>query len=266
MKVASLLYHDVVGPEGFAASGFPGGDAAIYKLTREAFAAHVDAVSRVARPAGPIESLLAPLNQGAAPATAVVFTFDDGGVSAHDHTAPILEARGWRGIFFITTDWIGRPGFLAPSQLRALRDGGHEIGSHSCSHPPRISHLTSDQLLTEWRDSVRRLEDVLGAPVRTASVPGGYYSRRVADAASAAGVSILFNSEPTAAVRHVGDATVLGRFSIMRDDPPMLPAAFATGRLAPRLRQAALWNAKKVVKAVGGEYWLALRRTLLAGR
>jgi hypothetical protein len=34
----------------------------------------------------------------------------------------------------------------------------------------------------------------------TASVPGGYYSDRVAETAAAAGIRILFNSEPTTKV------------------------------------------------------------------
>lgn len=262
MRIVSLLYHDVVANEEFSSSGFRGGDADIYKLRREAFDAHLAAVSAVAHPtATDVERVL-----GGTPERAVLFTFDDGGVGAIRDAAPALEARGWRGLFYIATDWIGRAGFLDAAQIRELHRNGHAIGSHSCSHPTRMSHLPPAQMRAEWRDSVRRLEDLLGAPVRTASVPAGFYSRRVADAAFEGGVTILFNSEPTAAVRRVGGCTVLGRFSIMRDDPPALPGALAAGRLAPQLRQAAFWNAKKVVKAVGGEYWLAFRRSVLAGR
>jgi peptidoglycan/xylan/chitin deacetylase (PgdA/CDA1 family) len=261
VRIASLLYHDVVGGEDYSASGFPGGDADIYKLRRAAFEAHVDAVSAVARPTTSVESVLAE-----APDRAVLFTFDDGGVGAIHHAAPLLEARGWRGVFFVATDWIGRPGFLDADQIRELHARGHSIGSHSCSHPMRMSHLPIDRMRAEWRDSVHRLEDVLGAPVRTASVPAGFYSAQVGDAAFEAGVTVVFNSEPTEAVRRVGDRMVLGRFKIMRDSPPALAAALAAGRLMPRLRQAIFWNAKKVVKAVGGEYWLAFRRSVLAGR
>ena len=268
MRIASLLYHDVVAGEGFAASGFAGGDADIYKLRREAFAAHLDAVCAVARPAAPLDALLAASSAGVADgaARAVLFTFDDGGEGAHAHTAPLLEARGWRGYFFIATDWIGRTGFLDAGQIADLHRRGHVIGSHSCSHPTRMSSLPDARILAEWRDSVRRLEDVIGAPVRVGSVPAGFYSPRVAELAFESGLSALFNSEPTAAVRQVASGAVLGRFSIMRDDTPTLPRAFAAGEPIPALRQALLWNAKKVVKAVGGEHWLAFRRRVLASR
>ena len=36
--------------------------------------------------------------------------------------------------------------------------------------------------------------------------------------------------------------------------------------LTERYAQYALWNAKKVAKAVGGEHWLAMRKMLLARR
>lgn len=261
MKVAALLYHDVVGEEGFAGSGFAGGDADIYKLTRPAFEAHLRAVSAVARHGGTIEALLA-----APPASAVLFTFDDGGAGAVRHTAPLLEAMGWRGHFFVTTDRIGTPGFLDANEIRELHARGHVIGSHSRSHPPRISHLPAERLRAEWRDSVQRLEDVLGAPVRTASVPGGFYAPPVAAAAHAAGIEVLFTSEPTRRVGHAGGCTLIGRFSVMRDDDAALAAALAGGALFPRLRQAALWNAKKVVKRVGGAAWLAFRKRVLSTR
>ncbi|MDF1505729.1 polysaccharide deacetylase family protein [Roseisolibacter sp. H3M3-2] len=259
MRLLSLLYHDVVGAEGFAGSGPQGGDADVYKLPRDAFAAHVAAVAAVASPpAVPLEAVAA----GEGP-PAVVFTFDDGGVGGYHHAAPVLEAAGWRGCFLVTTDWIGTAGFMDAAQLRELHARGHVIGSHSCSHPARISALPDARLAAEWRDSVARLEEVLAQPVRVASVPGGFLSDRVAAHAFDAGVRLLFTSEPTATVRRRGDRALAGRFSIMRGDPPAKARAFAADARLPQVRQAAYWNAKKVLKRLGGEQWLRLRRRLL---
>ena len=266
MRVTALMYHDVVGDEGFAGSGFPGGDAHIYKLTHEAFAAHVAAISSVARPADVAAPLLGGAPTGARGRPPVVFTFDDGGVGAITHAAPLLEAAGWRGWFFVTTDWIGRPGFLDEAQLRELHARGHVVGTHSCSHPPRISACDDAQLAREWGESARRLADIVGAPITVGSVPGGFYSDRVADAARAAGVRVLFTSEPTRVVRQRGDQLLLGRLTLMRDDAPSLARAFAADDRLPALRQAALWSAKKVVKRVGGEHWLAFRRRFFRDR
>ncbi len=262
MRITALLYHDVVDPDAFGTSGFAGGDADIYKLSQHEFRRHYEAVADVAVPSPPIEQLLRAPDR----AHAVLFTFDDGGSGAIRHTAPTLESRGWRGLFFVPTDMIGRDGFMHDADLRELYGRGHVIGSHSRSHPMRMSSLPSHRIAAEWRDSRLRLEDVLGAPVRTGSVPAGFYSRRVAELAFESGLTVLFTSEPTSRVRQVAGGAVVGRFSIMRDDPPALPRAFALERRMPAWRQAAFWNAKKVVKAVGGERWLAFRRRVLAGR
>src|SRR5207237_9514197 len=110
-----------------------------------------------------------------------------------------------------------------------LRRRGHVIGSHSCSHPARISHCTDLDLAREWCESVRVLTDVIGEPVTAGSVPGGFHSHRVARAAAAAGIRYLFTSEPTASVRMVDRCAILGRYYLRRGMQPATSAAFAQG-------------------------------------
>jgi hypothetical protein len=119
-------------------------------------------------------------------------------------------------------------------------------------------------LQAEWEKSVATLEEILGEKVETASVPGGFYSGRVGEFASRAGIRALFNSEPTVRVSHINGCVVIGRFGLQRDSPPELAARFARRDSATMLRQAAYWNAKKVFKAAGGEQWLAFRKWWLA--
>ncbi len=242
----ALLYHDVVEPGGENDSGFPGAGANRYKLTRRQFADHLDAIARAAAGQAPL------------------LTFDDGGASALEPTADLLEAHGWRGWFFLSTDWLGRPGFLQPEQVRQLRRRGHQVGSHSCSHPQRLSACPGPVILDEWRRSRAVLEDLLGEAVTTASVPGGFYSRGVAEAAAEAGIQALFTSEPTSRAWSVAGCRVLGRYSVVRQTSAAEAAALSTGRGWPCLRQALLWNVKKAAKALGGRFYLRLRERALA--
>jgi peptidoglycan/xylan/chitin deacetylase (PgdA/CDA1 family) len=244
MTKIALLYHDVVGENEFDSSGFAGADAAIYKLPSPAFRNHLDAVAR-ANPK-------------------VLLTFDDGGVSAYSHIADELEERGWRGYFFIATNWIGKPGFLHSSQIRELRERGHIIGSHSCSHPSRISYYTLGDIIHEWSRSSAVLSDILGERVVTASVPGGYYSEKVARAAAIAGLETLFTSEPTTHTNLVEGCLVKGRFMIQRTTSASKAAALARGAALPEFQQFVWWNSKKVLKAVGGKAWLNFRKRALA--
>src|SRR6267142_6010714 len=101
----------------------------------------------------------------------VLLTFDDGGESAYGCVADLLERAGWRGHFLITTDFLDRPGFVTRAQVRDLAARGHEIGSHTCSHPTPMAGCRWEHLVDEWTRSTAVLADVLGAPVRLASVP-----------------------------------------------------------------------------------------------
>jgi peptidoglycan/xylan/chitin deacetylase (PgdA/CDA1 family) len=191
-------------------------------------------------------------------------TFDDGELGSYHWVAPELESRGWRGHFFITTDWIGRQGFMDRGQIRELRKRGHVIGSHSCTHPARMSKLGWGELMKEWSESCAILSDLLGEKVKLASVPDGYYRRHVGEAAAAAGIEVLFTSEATAATAVLNGCLILGRYFIRIHTPPMVSGAIAAGQILPRLRQTLLWEVKKSAKALTGETYFALRRYLLS--
>jgi peptidoglycan/xylan/chitin deacetylase (PgdA/CDA1 family) len=248
MRTLAIMYHDVVEDAAYESSGFPGEGANIYKLRREDFAHQLEAI-RAAVPAGAISVIRRRSDIGSS--RPLFLTFDDGGASFHTPIAGMLEQVGWRGHFFITTNRIGTSGFLDAAQVRDLDRRGHVVGSHSHSHPTRMAALTAEQMESEWRQSVRCLEDILRKPVQVASVPGGYYSRLVGRTAAAAGIEVLFNSEPTAAARVTDGCLVLGRYVVKRGMGPEWAAGFAAGRIGPRWKQAALWKAKQAAKSLG---------------
>src|SRR5437763_1968838 len=157
MRAHSIMYHDVVENGDFESSGFPGEGAHVYKLRREDFVRHLDAIAAASAQVTTVRDLHgSPLQH-----SPVLLTFDDGGVSFHHPIADLLEGRGWRGHFFITTDRIGTPGFLSVRELRDLYRRGHVIGSHSCSHPTRMAALPRASLDGEWRQSVAKLSALL---------------------------------------------------------------------------------------------------------
>ena len=243
-RTISLLYHDVVFAGAHASSGFRSADADRYKIDEARFRAHLDAIAARVQP-GP-----------------QLFTFDDGGASAR-RVGHLLAERGWRGVFFVPTNFIGTDGFVTSSDVRTLAAEGHAIGSHSCSHPLRMAALSHARLLQEWVDSRRVLADILGRPVSIASIPGGYYSTAVAATAAEAGYTELFTSEPVATAWCVDDLRVQGRYSVLQTTSAEVVAALAAGDRLPRLRQFAYWNLKKVLKRAGGEYWLRFRKSYL---
>jgi peptidoglycan/xylan/chitin deacetylase (PgdA/CDA1 family) len=262
----ALIYHDVLADGGCDDSGFAGADALSYKLTETHFHRHLDLIATALDVAAPF--CIPDAAAATTPGGTVVLTFDDGGASAPTRILRALGKRGWHAHFFVPTDFIGSGGFVTHSGLRELHAAGHVVGSHSASHPMRMSRLAPEAMRREWRDSRARLEDLLSAPVTAASVPGGYYSRAVATAAAEAGFHVLFTSEPRRSVFMVDGIAVVGRFSVTRRTSDGELVSLASGRGGAALRQRLAWGAKKVAKRLGGEAWLAARRKLfeLGGR
>ena len=257
-RIATLLYHDLVESGREDASGFSGGAAGLYKLTAQAFGEHLAALQ--ATGLGPPELAL---GTASAVGSGWMLHFDDGGASALEMIAPRLEGHGWRGHFFIPVQYVGAAGFLGQDGVRELRRRGHLVGSHSWSHPERISALPYEQIVGEWKTSREALEAMLGEAVTVASVPGGFYSPLVARAAAEAGVRLLFSSEPALWPRQVAGIEVRGRFNVNRRSRPATAAGLARGRFHLRASQYLLWNSKKAAKNVVGPLYRRLREALL---
>lgn len=281
-RVVSLLYHDVLlgrdpspaetellGGTEFSrsahgeVSGYSAPDAEIYKLPAGLFERHLMAIAAAGFAPGLVGDAEPDQRN---PVSAVYLTFDDGGASAHSVIAPLLERRGWLGHFFVATDHIGASGFMDAEQLRDLRARGHLVGSHSCSHPERMSNLGDEDLAHEWERSVAVLSELLGERVTTGSVPNGYYSRRVGRAAEAAGIEWLFTSEPTTRPSRVGRCALIGRFIVQVGTSAAAVADLVAPRSRARLSQAVSWKAKGVAKRLGGEVYLRLRARALDRR
>ena len=257
MKAIALGYHDVVSPNDRQHSVLSS-TRRHYALGLADFRRHLEAIGRRVSRVDQVES------RRDWESTPVFLTFDDGAECALTLVADELEMRHWRGHFFVTTDWIGRPGFLSRAQIRELHARGHHIGSHSCSHPARMSRLADEELAREWGESCSVLREILGQQVHIASIPDGYYSPRVAEMTAQAGIQVLFTSEPTMATSVIDGCLIVGRYFIQRHSPPDLSGEIAAGCRWPRWRQSVGWQVKKAIKTLTGELYLKVRRELLS--
>jgi peptidoglycan/xylan/chitin deacetylase (PgdA/CDA1 family) len=135
----------------------------------------------------------------------VAVTFDDGYRSVIELARPILAEFGLPGTLFVPTDWIGtekpmawegieqwlggeHEAELIPmgwDEVRELRDGGWEIGSHTRSHP-KLSQIDPARRAAELAESKAVCEAELGA-CTTIAYPYGDHDDAVDAAAGAAG-------------------------------------------------------------------------------
>lgn len=150
MSKITLMYHDVYVKD-IKESGFNTHGAIHYKISKKTFEEHLRAISHFCE--------LKQINKND-----IVFTFDDGGVSFFTIIAPILEKYGWKGYFFISTNYIGTDGFLTIDQIKDLSRRGHIIGSHSHQHKV-LTEFSLNDVENELCTSVKILSDILGKPI-----------------------------------------------------------------------------------------------------
>src|SRR3990172_9512937 len=131
---------------------------------------------------------------------AVSLTFDDGCPSHVSIGVPSLNARGFKGTFFLTTNWIGgsSPGW---DSWRNAANNGHEIGSYSMSHPD-LTTLPLSQVQSEMEGAKAAIDaQITTQKCLSFAYPDGALNDSVASIANniyfaSRGIACHLNSEP----------------------------------------------------------------------
>ncbi|MEZ2336283.1 polysaccharide deacetylase family protein [Mucilaginibacter sp. RCC_168] len=82
----------------------------------------------------------------------ISLTFDDGWKSQYSNALPILEKNKIKATFYIITEslYTSAPAYMNRAQILVLNGKGHEIGSHSVTHP-NLAFLWNCRQI--WRSS-----------------------------------------------------------------------------------------------------------------
>ncbi|HET8539464.1 MAG TPA: polysaccharide deacetylase family protein [Anaeromyxobacter sp.] len=242
--VVALLYHAVGEPAD------PAGDER-RTVTVEELEAQLDAIAEAGGAMDPRRATTGD--------SGIALTFDGGERSVLLEAVPRLARRGWVGALFVTTDRLGRPGWLAPDEVKAVRAAGWLVGS--CGHTGRaLPDLPAAALRDELARSRERLAAILGAPPAHLAFPAGRASPRAEDEARALGFTTLWCSSAgvNAAMLPRGP---LRRTAIRRGEPldrfRRLVRGDALTHAAGRLDGAVRGAARR---ALGEARWEALVR------
>lgn len=123
----------------------------------------------------------------------ICLTFDDGCETDLLVAAPVLQEFKFGATFYVVSRFLGRPGYLSPSQLKELCRAGFEIGCHSQTHA-FLPALDAHRMQQEIAVSKAELEQILGYPVKHFSCPGGRWSPSVAHVGQQAGYASVATS------------------------------------------------------------------------
>lgn len=196
-----------------------------------------------------------------------VITFDDGHASDVFAALPRLLNHGLKAEFYITTGWIGKPGYVSRADIRELAAAGMVLGTHGVTHR-YFDDLTEAELRLELLDSKSALEDIVGQGVFGGSAPGGRIHSHTQQIASNLGYRYLCVSNADLAdLRPAGEFQFVPRFAVNRNMPLEKYSRLASGdRRTVFLQNARTTMLSYAKRALGNRNYEVLRRRLLSGK
>jgi peptidoglycan/xylan/chitin deacetylase (PgdA/CDA1 family) len=110
----------------------------------------------------------------------ISLTFDDGWRSQYTNALPLLEKYDFKATFYIITQELYRTNesYMLADQVVEIHNKGHEIGSHSITHPSLPYHFWKDKC-HEIHGSKKVLESLLGSEVKSFAYPYGRYNEKI---------------------------------------------------------------------------------------
>lgn len=141
-------------------------------------------------------------------------TFDDGYWDNYEFAFPILKEFGFSAAFFVTTENIGKKGFMTWDMLREMiAVPGIEIGSHGVAHKP-FSDMAENEARMSLSTSKKILEEKLGREIRAISYPCGSFNDKIVAMAHEAGYAYGCAASHVHDPKYVGHPYLLRRIKI----------------------------------------------------
>ena len=112
---------------------------------------------------------------GPLPEKPFMITFDDTREEQFSIGAAEMKKYGFKGVFFIMTVSINRPGYMSKEQIKKLSDDGHVIAAHTWDHH-MVTKYSGDDWNTQLVKPKAKLEDIIGKPVTDFAYPFGLWN------------------------------------------------------------------------------------------
>lgn len=191
LRVPVLMYHYISTPP-------PGSDAIRLDLsvTPENFTRQMEWLRQKGFTSITPSDLVNALQRGTRlPAHPVLITFDDGYIDAYTNAFPILKSFGFKGTFFLITNFVdqGYNAYVSWDQAKEMAAGGMSIESHSRQHLD-MRNRSRDWLDKEILDSIQDIQDKIGIRPTIFCYPSGQYDSATIQALKADGVALAFTT------------------------------------------------------------------------
>ena len=106
----------------------------------------------------------------------ILLTIDDGFQSFYDHAWPVLKNKKIPFILFISTEYVGKNGYMNWEQIKEIENSKLGIiGNHSHTHEYLVDK-TDNEIIRDLKISIKEFEKNLGHSPDYFSYPFGEYS------------------------------------------------------------------------------------------
>ena len=110
------------------------------------------------------------------PSKPFMITFDDTRLDQYTAALPELNKHGFKGVFFIMTVALNKPGYMSKEQVKQLADEGHIIGSHTYDHK-NVKKYTSEDWVEQVQKPSQQLQTITGKPIEYFAFPFGLWNK-----------------------------------------------------------------------------------------
>jgi peptidoglycan/xylan/chitin deacetylase (PgdA/CDA1 family) len=110
------------------------------------------------------------------PSKPIMLTYDDTRGEQFTIAREEMNKYGFKGVFFVMTVSLGRPGYMTKEEVKQLSDEGNVIGSHTWDHHNVKNYTAKDWPLQVDKPS-QQLEKITGKPIDYFAYPFGLWNK-----------------------------------------------------------------------------------------
>jgi peptidoglycan/xylan/chitin deacetylase (PgdA/CDA1 family) len=143
------------------------------------------------------------------PSRPIMISFDDTHEAQFTVGASELDTFHFKGVFFIMTVSIGRPGYMSKEEIKSLSDRGHVIAAHTWDHHNVKKYGPAD-FDVQLANPKHKLEQIIGKPVEYFAYPFGEWNEAIIPELKKTGYKAAFqlrasrdSTEPLYTIRRI---------------------------------------------------------------
>jgi peptidoglycan/xylan/chitin deacetylase (PgdA/CDA1 family) len=117
------------------------------------------------------------LSGSALPSKPIMITFDDTRMEQYTIGSEEMNKYGFKGVFFIMTVALGKPGYMTREEVKQLADEGDIIGSHTWDHS-NVKNYDFPDWIKQVDKPSHELEKITGKPIKYFAYPFGLWDKK----------------------------------------------------------------------------------------